>query len=63
MNEFNYAVVGNPEVFEQNRLPAHSDHIAYRSLQELYAGKSSYRISLNGVWHFHYSKNKASVKI
>ena len=63
MNEFNYAVVGNPEVFEQNRLPAHSDHIAYRSLQELYAGKSSYRISLNGVWHFHYSKNISNAPV
>ncbi|WP_029321045.1 glycoside hydrolase family 2 TIM barrel-domain containing protein [Butyrivibrio sp. AE3004] len=57
MKEFQYEIVKNPEIFQQNRLPAHSDHIAYKSMAELLAGKNSYRLSLDGVWHFHYSKN------
>ncbi|WP_408071366.1 glycoside hydrolase family 2 TIM barrel-domain containing protein [Butyrivibrio sp. JL13D10] len=57
MKEFNYEIVKNPEIFQQNRLPAHSDHVAYKSASEMMTGKTSYRLSLDGVWHFHYSKN------
>lgn len=63
MKEFNYDLVKDPKIFEQNRLPAHSDHVFYRSLSELKTGKSSYRISLDGLWHFHYSKNIANAPV
>ena len=29
MSEFDYGIVKNPEIFEENRLPAHSDHEWY----------------------------------
>ena len=57
MGKFVYDIVGNPKVFEENRLPAHSDHIVYKSASELMAGKTSLRLPLDGVWEFHYSKN------
>lgn len=57
MKEFEYEIVKNPKVFQENRLPAHSDHVAYAGLEELETGDSSYRLSLNGVWHFHYAKS------
>jgi beta-galactosidase len=57
MEKFVYDIVGDPKVFQQNRLPAHSDHIAFKSFSELMSGNTSYRISLDGVWEFHYSKN------
>ncbi len=57
MEKFLLDMVSDPKVFEQNRLPAHSDHIAYRSAAELASKKSSYRVCLDGVWHFHYAKN------
>ena len=57
MSEFKYEIVKNPEIFQENRLPAHSDHVAYASMEELIKGSSSYRISLDGTWHFHYAKN------
>ncbi len=59
MKEFVYDIVKDPKTFEQNRLPAHSDHVPFKSLAEAMTGNSSYRISLDGVWHFHYSKNVA----
>ncbi len=57
MEKFVYEIVGDPKVFAVNRLPAHSDHVCYRSLSELTAGTSSYRLSLDGVWQFHYARN------
>ncbi|MBE5825596.1 MAG: DUF4981 domain-containing protein [Butyrivibrio sp.] len=57
MEKFICDIVKDPTVFEQNRLPAHSDHIAYRSMEEMDFGKSGYRLSLNGAWYFHYAEN------
>ncbi|WP_026665774.1 glycoside hydrolase family 2 TIM barrel-domain containing protein [Butyrivibrio sp. FC2001] len=57
MKEFNYEIVKNPEIFMENRLPAHSDHVAFKSMAELMTGETSYRLSLDGIWHFHYAKN------
>ena len=57
MKAFDYEVVKDPKVFAINRLPAHSDHVAYKSEEELYTGQSSLRMSLDGVWHFNYAKN------
>ena len=58
MREFCFdTIVKDPAVFADNRLPAHSDHVAYRTVEELAAGETSLRISLDGVWKFHYAKN------
>ena len=46
-------IVKDAAVFAENRLPAHSDHTAYRSAAELAAGESSLRLSLDGLWKFH----------
>lgn len=48
-------------VFAVNRLPAHSDHRYYESLQEAAeAADMQLRSSLNGTWKFHYAANPAS---
>ena len=57
MDKFDQKIIADPKIFEQNRLPAHSDHVAFKSLSELKTGVSSYRLSLDGVWQFCYSKN------
>ena len=58
MREFDFeTIVKNPAVFADGRLPAHSDHVAYRSEAELAAGESSLRLCLDGVWKFHYANN------
>lgn len=63
MNNFNYEIVTNPEIFQENRLPAHSDHIAYASEAEYALNKTSLRYSLNGFWKFAYAKNyNSSIK-
>ncbi|MCI8371247.1 MAG: DUF4981 domain-containing protein [Lachnospiraceae bacterium] len=51
----------NPEVFEVNREPAHSDHHFYRNEHER-KGKAeeSLRQSLNGAWKFSYAVNPQS---
>lgn len=62
MSEFKYEKIKDPGFFRENRLDAHSDHIAYASREEaeIY-GESSLRESLNGIWKFHYAKTIASV--
>ncbi len=47
--------ITNPEIFQENRLKAHSDHEIYRSVDEYLSGKSSFRYSLNGKWKFAYA--------
>ncbi len=47
--EFDYSIVSNPEIFQQNRLPAHSDH--------RYQEENTF--SLNGVWKFAYARTQA----
>ena len=32
MEKFVYDIVGDPKIYDENRLPAHSDHIAYKSV-------------------------------
>ena len=41
--EFNYDRLKDPGFFAENRAPAHSDHIAYASLDELEAYMADYR--------------------
>ncbi|TCN26635.1 glycoside hydrolase family 2 TIM barrel-domain containing protein [Mesobacillus foraminis] len=49
------------KVFAVNRLPAHSDHYYYESMEEAkQASSMNLRHSLNGSWKFHYSVNPAS---
>ena len=50
----------DPTVFAVNRLDAHSDHVAYRTVEEVAAGRSSLRQSLDGEWRFCWSPNPAS---
>ena len=68
MQKFDTSKIKNPTFFSDNRLKAHSDHIAYASWEEAERAKedkafaggaagSSFRISLDGVWKFHYAKN------
>ena len=47
----------NPEIFQINRLEAHSDHKYYSSVLELDSNNMSFRKSLNGMWKFSYAKN------
>ena len=58
MKEFSYEkIVKDPAVFQDNRLKAHSDHVAYRSMDELTSGETTLRMSLDGLWKFHYGRN------
>ncbi len=61
MPDFDFEKVKNPLVFKENTLEAHSDHICYRSLEELEEGNSSFRYSLDGLWKFAYARNYDSV--
>ncbi len=60
MAEFNYSIVKDPRIFQQNRLKAHSDHEYYDSETYSYGEKSSFKHSLNGIWKFEYAKNYES---
>lgn len=55
MKGFDTAILKNPEIYKENRLPAHSDHVAYGSEYQLQTGQNSLRMSLNGIWKFHYA--------
>lgn len=59
MNTFDYKKVKDPQYFRDARMDAHSDHIYYRTKEEAEEKQSSYRVSLNGLWKFHYAKNYA----
>ena len=57
MNGFDYQNVKDPKVFAISRMEAHSDHVCYADWAEEATGESSYRLSLDGIWKFHYAKN------
>ncbi|MBQ8030262.1 MAG: beta-galactosidase, partial [Butyrivibrio sp.] len=61
MKSFCLDMVKNPEIFKDNVLPAHGDFKAFATDDELEEGVSSLRISLNGMWKFHYAKNYRAV--
>lgn len=46
-----------PEIFMVNRLPAHSDHCFYDSVQSFEQGKETLKQSLNGIWKFDFYEN------
>lgn len=57
MESFDYSIVKDPRIFQQNRLPAHSSHVCYKNDAERMLEESSLRKSLNGLWKFSYAKN------
>lgn len=59
MKVFEYEQVKNPEYFMDGCLNPHSDHLYYKNWQEAHSEQSSFRLSLNGVWKFHYASNYA----
>lgn len=61
MMNFDASRLRDPAFFGENRVAAHSDHIAYASMEELHAGETSLRFSLNGLWKFHHALNAAQV--
>lgn len=61
MKQFDFdAIVKNPAVFADGRLPAHADFTAYRNEAEMAAGITGLRQSLDGIWRFRYSKNPSA---
>ncbi len=60
MNGFDYRIVADPEVFLQNRLPAHSDHLYYNKENPADMEESDFRQYLNGTWKFSYADHYAS---
>lgn len=59
MSNFDSNIIKNPEIFEQNRLAAHSNHVCYKNELEKIKGKSSLRYDMNGLWKFAYAKNQS----
>ena len=59
MSNFDSNIIKNPEIFEQNRLAAHSYHVCYKNELEKIKGKSSLRYDMNGLWKFAYAKNQS----
>ena len=59
MSNFDSNIIKNPEIFEQNRLAAHSDHVCYKNELEKIKGKSSLRYDMNGLWKFAYAKKQS----
>ena len=59
MTGFHYDLVKNPEYFQENRLPAHSDHVYFASADAAERGDNTFRYSLNGLWKFSYAPNYA----
>lgn len=59
MSNFDSNIIKNPEIFEQNRLAAHSDHVCYKNELEKIKGKLSLRYDMNGLWKFAYAKNQS----
>lgn len=51
---FDHSIVQNPEIFRQNVLPAHSDHLYFRKTP------GDCRLSLNGMWKFSYAESYES---
>lgn len=62
MEGFQYEIVKDPMIYQQNREEAHSDHVAYRSWEESREKVSSYRMDLNGIWKFSYARNYRAAK-
>ena len=60
MSTFDYGIVKDPQIFQQNRLAAHSDHEYFRTTEAAETGVSDFKYGLNGIWKFSYAKNYES---
>ena len=61
--EANLDWLENPEIFEVNRMPAHSDHFYYKDYEDMSReDDSSFIQSLNGTWKFSYAENPSQRK-
>ena len=49
-------------VFAVNRVPAHSDHLYYATMEEAERGRMKMRHELNGKWKFSYAFNPGLVQ-
>ena len=54
---FSYEKLQSPRYFQQNREAHRSDAVWYRTEQEMKCKRSSFRMSLDGLWKFHYAEN------
>ena len=57
--EFDVKKIHDPKFFKENCMAAHSDHVTYKNEAEAVEQNSSFRLSLDGIWKFHYAKNDA----
>lgn len=56
---FDVKKIHDPKFFKENCMAAHSDHVTYKNEAEAMEQNSSFRLSLDGIWKFHYAKNDA----
>ncbi len=60
-NKFDYSIVSNPQIFQQNRLAAHSDHEICEPRKvpgsEEITSAPALKMSLGGFWKFSYAEN------
>ena len=56
---FEIKKIHDPKFFKENCMAAHSDHVVYADETEAEEKKSSFRLSLDGIWKFHYARNYA----
>ena len=54
---FSYEKLQSPRYFQQTREAHRSDAVWYRTEQEMKCKRSSFRMSLDGLWKFHYAEN------
>lgn len=59
MKRFDYEIVKNPHIFEENRLPVHSEHICMSNWFE--AEYNSLRMYLDDLWKFSHASNIENV--
>lgn len=57
MGQFHYERVKDPLYFQENRCEHRADYVWYRNREEADEKKSSFRLSLDGIWKFHYAAN------
>ncbi|MCR5356258.1 MAG: DUF4981 domain-containing protein [Lachnospiraceae bacterium] len=55
MEGFDVSRIFDPGFYSDNCLKPHSDHLFYRDLNECMGKRSSFVMSLNGIWKFKYS--------
>lgn len=55
--QFDYSIVGNRKIFQQNRLQAHGEYHTYLKDEQTGEWNSNRFLSLNGVWKFAYGEN------